>query len=102
MCVYVYFRPPVHAGFLNDEVVVLQPRTGTAPDLGSIANYAFYSKPPTPPVSAVFMDILFPLYTNPPSSVSFVVIASISFTRSPPPLPEKNAVHKVRVYYFVC
>ena len=36
--VCVYFRPPVYAVCSNYEVVVFQPRTGTAQGLGSVAS----------------------------------------------------------------
>ena len=38
----------------NHDVVVFQPWTGTAPYLGSVANYTFYSNPPSPSVSTIF------------------------------------------------
>ena len=92
--VCVYFLPPVHAVFLNHEVVVFQPQTGTAPDLGFVANYTFYYSPPALPVSTIFLDVfIYPLYPTPPPSVAFVVLTPLYCTRSPPPLPERNAVH---------
>ena len=72
---------------------VFQPQTGTATDLGSVANWKFYYNPPAPPVSNVFMDLLFPLYPNAPPSVAFVAILPISCTRYPPTLPAQNATH---------
>ena len=59
------FRPPVRAVCQNHEVVVFQPQTGTALDLVSVANYKFYSNPPTPTVSTGFLDLfIYPIYTT--------------------------------------
>ena len=72
------FWPSVHAVCPNHEVVVFRPWTVITPDLGSVANYTFYSNPPAPPVSTVFMDIFVsPLYSTTPPSVALVVVASI-------------------------
>ena len=54
---WVYFWPSVRVLCTNHEVVVFQPRTGTARDLVSVANYTFYCSPTAPPVSTDFMDI---------------------------------------------
>ena len=54
VCVCVSYRLTVHALCPNQEVVVLQPSTGTAPDLGSVANfYNFKYTPLAPTVSTV-------------------------------------------------
>ena len=67
LCVCVYFWSLVHVVCLIHEVLVFQPRTGTATYLGSFTDYIFYSRPPSPPVSTVFLDIfMFPLYTTAP------------------------------------
>ena len=60
--VYVYFWPPVRTVCPNHDVVVFQPRTGTAPDLVSVANYTFYYNRPAPPVSTVFLDLVIYLF----------------------------------------
>ena len=79
---------------LNHEVVVFQSQIGTAPDLGSVANYTFYYNSPAPPVSTKFMNIfIYPLYPTSPQSLSFVLVAPLSCNRSPPPLLEQSAVH---------
>ena len=80
---------------LNHEVVVFQSQTGTDPDLGSVASYNFYSSPPTPPVSFVFLDISISLFhfTSPPLVTVRFRITSLFCTRSPPPLPAQNDVH---------
>ena len=52
VCVYLW--PQVYVVCPNHEVVVFQPWIGTTPYLGSVDNYAFYSKPPAPLVSTVF------------------------------------------------
>ena len=63
--VLFYFIPPVCTMCPNHEVVVFQPRTGTAPDLGSVANYTFYSNSPDPSVSTNFLNIFIsPLYST--------------------------------------
>ena len=78
----------------NHEVVVLQYQIGTAPDLGSIANYNFYSNSPAPPVSTNFMDMFIStLYPTSPQSLAFVLVSPLSCNRSPPPLLEQSAVH---------
>ena len=56
----LYFQPPDRVVCPNHEVVMFQPRTGTAPDLGSIDNFTFYNSPPAPPVSTNFLDIFLP------------------------------------------
>ena len=90
----VYFWPPVRAVCQYHEVVVLHPFTGNTLDLGSIANYTFYSSPPDPPVSTVFLDLfIYPLYPTAPPSVAFVTIAPLSCICPPPPLLARNAVH---------
>ena len=91
---FVYFCPPVRMLSPNNEVVVFQLLTGTAPDLGSVANYTYYSIPPAPPVSTFFLGLLIsPLYLNAPPSLVYFIVAPLSYTCSPPPLPERNAVH---------
>ena len=65
-----YFCPPVCAVCPNNEVIVLQPWTGTALNLGSVASYAFHSNPPAPTVSTVSLDHFLPLYPNPPPPLS--------------------------------
>ena len=93
MCVYNW--PPVFAVCLNHEVVVFQPRTGTALDVGSIDSYNFHSSPPTPPVSTVFLDLSISLLhpTTPPPVTACHLITSLCCIRSPPPLPAWNAAH---------
>ena len=73
---------------------MLQSQIGTAPDLGSVANYTFYYNSPAPPISTNYMDMFIsPLYPTSPQSVAFVLVAPLSCNRSPPPLPEQSAVH---------
>ena len=60
--VLLCFRPPVCVVCPNNEVVVFQPRTGTAPELGSVSNYIFYSNSPAPTVSTGFMDLFISLH----------------------------------------
>ena len=92
--VLLCLRPPVRAVRPNHEVAVFQPWTGTAPNLGSVANCNFYSNPPAPPVSTGFLDIfIYPLYPTAPPSVSFVLVFHLSCTLSPPHLPEQISVH---------
>ena len=50
-CCCCCFRPPVRVVCPNHEVVLFQPRTGTTPYLGSVANFTFYTSLPTPPVA---------------------------------------------------
>ena len=64
VCVCLYLRPLVRLLFPNHEMVVFQPQTGTAPDLGFIADYKFYSIPPALPFSTVFLDIFMVLFGN--------------------------------------
>ena len=49
---------------MNHEVVVIQHRTGNALYLGSVANFTYYTSPPTPPVSTNFLG----LFISPPLS----------------------------------
>ena len=92
--VLLCLRPPVRGVCPNHEVVVFQPWTGTAPDLGAVANYTFYSNPPAPPVSTGLLDIfIYPLYPTAPPSVSFVLVSHLSCTLSPPHLPKQISVH---------
>ena len=66
MRVYVYFQPPFHAVFSNHEVVVFQPRTGTAIDLVSIANCTFILAIP-PHLSQQFSgSFIYPYVLVPP------------------------------------
>ena len=58
--------PPVCVVCLNHEVAVFQPRAGTSPYLGSVANYTSYSNPPAQPVSTDFLDIFIYPYPNRP------------------------------------
>ena len=58
--VCVCYRPPVRVVCLNHEVVDFQPRTVTAPDLGSGANAYTYYIPTAPPIPTVFF-VFFPL-----------------------------------------
>ena len=44
------YWPPVRLVCPNHDVVILQPRTGTAPELGSVAN--FYNFKYIPPASS--------------------------------------------------
>ena len=60
VCVCMYFWPTVRVVCQDNEVVVLQTRTDTALDLGSISNYIFNSNPPAPPISTVFWIFSFP------------------------------------------
>ena len=84
------FRPAVRAMCPNNAVAVFQPWTGTAPYLGSITNFTFYSNPPALPVSKTFMDIfIFTLYPTAPLSFAFLLVSPISCTRSPLPLPSR-------------
>ena len=88
------FCPPIHLVCLNNEVVVFRSRTGTAPNLGSVADYNFYSNYPAPPVSADFLGIfIFPLYLTSLPSVAFVVVAPLSCTHYPPPSGAKRHPH---------
>ena len=94
MCVCVYFQPPARVVCPNHEVVLFQTRTGTSLYLCSVSNYTFYSSPPAPPVSTVFLGLLnSPLYPNAPPLVAFVVVSSFSCNRSARTLPEQNSVH---------
>ena len=90
MVLYVCdFFPPVRAVCPNYEVVVFQPWTGTALDLGSVANYAFYSNPPDPPVSTFFSGyFLSPLSYRPPTSS---VNHRIPYLLHPPPTSSPGA-----------
>ena len=79
---------------LNHEVVVSQLRKWTAPDLGSVANYTFYSNPTAPPAPTGFTDIsIHPLYPTATTSLAFVVIAPLSCTRYPPPFHAQSSTH---------
>ena len=92
--VLLCFRLPVCAVCMNHEVVVSQTRTGNSPDLGSVANYTFYSNSPAPPVSTGFMDIsIHPLYPTAYRSVAFLLVAPLSCTHFPPTLLAQSAVH---------
>ena len=85
------FQPLVCAGCSNYEVMMFQPRSGTALYLGSVANYTSYSNPSASPISINFLDVFFsPLYYRPP--ISRVRRHSLLFTRSPPPLLARSAV----------
>ena len=75
MCYYL----PVRVVFPNHEVVLFQPRTLTAPKLGSVANAYTYSIPPTAPVPSVFCifvstfprkDLLLPPHISPIDTAS--------------------------------
>ena len=75
----VVFQTTIFAVCTNHEVVVFQPKIGTAPDLDSVANYTFYSNSPAPPVSTNFLDILiYPLYPTSPGLVVFSLVAPLS------------------------
>ena len=87
------FLPPVFAVCPRHKVVVFQPRTGTTPDLCSVASCTFYSNPPAPPVPTVFMDLFFPVYPTNPPSVAFFFIDPLSCTRSPTPLLTWSTAH---------
>ena len=60
MCVCVCFRLPVCTVCLNHEVVVFQPRTETAPELRSVANYTFIITLPPHLFQPVFWVFSFP------------------------------------------
>ena len=65
--VFLCLRPPVRAVCPNHEVLMFQPWTVITPNLGSVANYTFYSNPPAQPVSTIFLDFfVYPLYSNTP------------------------------------
>ena len=49
--VLLCLRPQVLEVCPYNEVVVFQPQSGISTDLGFVANYTFYSNPPTTPVS---------------------------------------------------
>ena len=93
MCVLI--RPPVRTVCPNHEVVVFQPRTVTATSLGSGAMLNnFILAPTAPPVSTVSGSVLIPFsILPPPHQYPFFVVASLCRTRSPPPLPARNAFH---------
>ena len=94
MCVCVYLRSPVRVVYPNHELVVFQPYTGTAPDVGSVANYTFLFYPFRPICLNRFMYLFISLlYPNAPPSVSFDVVSPLYCTLSPPPLPLWSAVH---------
>ena len=85
------FWPPVHVACLNIEVLVFQPRTGTAMNLGSVDNYTFYSNYPAPTFSTNFLDIFIsPLYPNAPPSLAFFVVAPLCCNQSPSPPGSKH------------
>ena len=71
-CGILCLRPPVRVVCLNHKVVVFQPRTGTAPGLGSVANYAFILTLPPHLYQPVFWIFLFLPSILPPPSVSSV------------------------------
>ena len=91
------YRPPVRAVRQNQEVVVFQPCTGTAMDLGSVTIIVtIILASSAPPVSTVSGSFYFlPPSYHPPHQQPFVVAApfSVCSTRSPPPLPVWNTVH---------
>ena len=94
MMLLLCFWPPVRVMCLNHDVVVLQPWSETALDLGSVANYTSYSNPPLLPVSTSFLDIfIYPFYPNAPPSVLLFVVSLLSCTCSPTTLPARRAVH---------
>ena len=81
------FCPAVCVMCPNNLVVVFQPRTGTAPYLGSVANYTFYYNPPAPPVSTNFLDIFnVTLCPITPPWVFFLLVDPLSCTYSQIPL----------------
>ena len=92
----ICFFPAVRVMRTNHEVVVVvfQPRIGTAPYLGYVANYTFYSNPPAPPVSTNFLDIFnVPLCPITPPWVLFLLVDPLSCTWPPPPLLVWSTFH---------
>ena len=87
------FRPPVRVVCPNHKVVVFQHWTGTAPYLGSVANYTFYSTPSRTTYLNHFSGYLHlhPLYYRP--QLEFVVFSPTCCTRPPPPIPVRSAIH---------
>ena len=85
--------PPFRVVCPNHEVVVFQPWAGTAPYLGSVANYTSCSNPPAPPVSTDFLDLFILPYPTAPPSLALSVVSPLLCTVSPPPLLAKSAVH---------
>ena len=57
--VLLFGRPPVCAVWTNSEVVVFQPWSSTAPNLGSVANFTSKLNP-APPLSTFFWVFRFP------------------------------------------
>ena len=77
----------------NNKSVVFQPQTGTAPDLGFVANYTFYYNPPAPPFSTGFLGLfIFPLYPTVPPIIS-ICCRSLSLLQ---PLPTSSPSTKRR------
>ena len=70
MLLFLFSRPPVHVVRPNYEVVVFQPRSGSAPNVCSVSN-GTYKLDPAPPLSTVLW-----IFRSPSPSVSF---------RPPPP-----------------
>ena len=90
----MYFRTSVCAVCPNHEVVVFQPWTGTAPDLGFIANYTFLFYPSHPTCINFFLGLFISLlYPTSTPSLAFVIAVPLFFTPSPPPLPAQKYVY---------
>ena len=66
-CVYMFYHPPAHAVCPNNELVVFQLRTVTAPDLGSVADITtILALPPH-----LFQPYYGYLFTPPPGLISY-------------------------------
>ena len=76
----------------NHEVVVFQPREGTALYLGSLDKYTSYSNPPAPPVSTNFLDLFISTYPIAPPISS--VLRHISPIMNP--IPTSSPGMKIR------
>ena len=85
VCLCVCDWSPVRKLYLNYEVVVFQPHTGTPPHLGSVAIVTnFISIPPAPPDSNIFLDCYFPssVLLPPPHQQPFIFVV-LYFLPSP-------------------
>ena len=84
-------RPPVRVVCQNYEVVVFQPWTGTATDLGSVAtttNFILVSSLPTCFNRFLDLSLFTSTILRPPHQSPFFVKVSLSVAPDPPPSPK--------------
>ena len=90
---YCFHLSPDWEIWPNYEVVEFQPWSGFATVLASVASDYNLFYPAVPPVLSTFGIFLFPRPCYRPPSVAVIVESPLYHNCSPPPFPERNAVH---------